>query len=66
MFVGIALLIIGLVALAIKLGYIQGSIWGWVWPLLLIAVGLSFMMRRSGGGWCCGGWRRHDGEEHKP
>ncbi|MBI4330490.1 MAG: hypothetical protein HY673_04335 [Chloroflexi bacterium] len=65
MIIGIALLVIGLVALAVKLDIIQGSIWGWVWPLLLILAGLMFLARRRRwGGWCCSSWREQD--ENKP
>ena len=63
MIFGIALVIIGLVALGVKLEIIQGSIWGWVWPLLLILAGLSFLLRRRNGRWlCCGpfSWRQKD------
>ncbi len=43
MFVGIVLVAIGGVALAIKLGLIQGSVWGFIWPILLIALGLAIL-----------------------
>jgi len=62
MFVGLILIVIGVVALLVKLDVVTGSIWGLTWPILLIILGLSwflkwpllFRRRRSGWGpWCC-------------
>ena len=58
MIAGIVLIIIGLIALAIKMGLLPGTIWGNLWPVLLIIIGLSFLLRRRRhGSWCCGPWR---------
>ena len=43
MFVGFVLIAVGILALLIKLGVISGSLWGYFWPVLLIALGLSFL-----------------------
>ncbi len=63
MIFGIALIIIGLVALGVKLDIIQGSVWGWVWPLLLIVAGLSFLFRRRRGWFWCGPYSWHDKDQ---
>ena len=46
MVMGLVLVIIGGVALAVRLGLIQGSIWGYVWPILLIALGVGILWPR--------------------
>jgi len=68
MFIGLVLLAIGVVALLAKLGVISGSVWGYFWPIVLIALGLSFLFgrfthrRRMWCGWC---WPPRD-DEGKP
>jgi len=42
--VGLVLIVVGGAALASRLGLIQGSIWGYVWPTLLIALGVLAML----------------------
>ena len=73
MFVGLILIVIGVVALLVRLGVVEGSIWGLTWPILLIILGLSwflkwpllFRRRRSGWGpWCCW-WGREEKEEEQ-
>ncbi len=61
MFIGVILIMIGLVALGLKTGVISGSLFGWIWPLFLILVGFWFLIRRGrGNGWCCGHWHAKD------
>lgn len=59
MIIGLVLLVIGIIALLIKLDVLSGSLWGYTWPVLLIILGLAFLWgRRSRGGWwrwCCRG-----------
>ncbi len=43
MFIGLVLLILGLLLLLNQLGYISGDIWDYFWPLALMALGLSFI-----------------------
>ncbi len=54
---GIAVL--GLVLLAHNLGYIHGNIWQLLWPVWLIFLGISFLLRAlkvgGGGPWSSGG-----------
>jgi len=71
MFVGLILIVIGVVALLVKLDVVTGSIWGLTWPILLIILGLSWFLkgplrrRRSGWGpWCCC-WGREEKEEEQ-
>jgi len=73
MFVGLILIVIGVVALLVKLDVVTGSIWSLTWPILLIILGLSwflkwpllFRRRRSGWGpWCgCSGREEKEGEQ---
>jgi hypothetical protein len=46
MFFGLVLLAIGVIWLLEKLGVLTGSIWGYVWPTVLIIIGLSFIFNR--------------------
>ncbi|MEW6456291.1 MAG: DUF5668 domain-containing protein [Acidobacteriota bacterium] len=52
MLAGIFLVIIGAVFLLQNLGYISGSAWKIIWPLILIALGLSILFRRRHFWWC--------------
>ena len=45
MFVGILLLALGILMLLDKLGYIYGSAWDYFFPVALIALGASFIMK---------------------
>ena len=51
MFIGLVLVAIGIIALLVKFGVLTGSIWSYVWPVILIVLGLGFLM----------GWRRRHG-----
>ena len=44
MFMGLALVLVGTIFLLEKLGIVSGSIWGYVWPCLIIALGLSIVL----------------------
>ncbi len=59
MFFGFILIAVGVIAILIKLGVLSGSMWGYIWPAVLIILGLSFLWgrrrRRSwmwGKPWC--------------
>lgn len=55
MIFGIIIIVVGVVFLLQNLGYITGSIWGIIWPLLIMAVGLKMVIKRKGGHyWCFG------------
>lgn len=66
MFIGLVVLAIGVVALLTKLDVLNGSVWGYFWPIVLIALGLSFIMgrftRRGHRMWC---WRCPPKDEQK-
>lgn len=53
MFFGLALVIVGVIFLLEKLGVVSGSIWGYVWPSLLILLGIYMLLgkRRWKKGW---------------
>lgn len=58
---GFLLVIIGAIFLFKNLGFILGSVWDIVWPVLLIVAGLNLIFRRSSGGLFWKepfGWRR--------
>lgn len=57
---GIVLIIIGIAFLLKNLGVISTGAWGFIWPALLVALGLWFLLRRRGGGFFLEeqvGWR---------
>ncbi len=65
MFIGLVLVAIGIIALLVKLDVLTGSIWSYVWPVILIILGLTFIFgRRRRGFWRCCGWP-HDEETKK-
>jgi hypothetical protein len=55
---GLILVAIGIIALLVKLDVITGSIWDYVWPSVLVIIGLSFFLGRFQrrrwwwAGWC--------------
>ena len=55
MIFGIALVVVGAVFLLQNLGYISASAWGIIWPVIIIAVGLSMICKKTGhcGCGCC-------------
>jgi hypothetical protein len=55
-FFGLILIAVGIFALLVALGVLDGSLWSYVWPSVLVALGLSIVFGR----WCRWGWhRRH-------
>ncbi len=64
MVISLILIAIGVIALLINLGVLSGSLWSYVWPIILIILGLAILLgRRSRRGW----WRywRGSGEDGK-
>lgn len=45
MFWGTILLLLGMLMLLDKIGIIRGDIWDFFWPLALIALGVSMMLK---------------------
>jgi len=66
MFIGLTLIVIGAIFLLQNLGYLTSDAWDVIWPLLLIILGLSMIIKRKRGWhgpWCwCSACR---GEEEK-
>lgn len=58
MLIGTILIVLGFTLLLQNLGLIPGGFWDMAWPLFLMAIGVSLVFRRHGGGhgpWCsCG------------
>jgi len=71
MILALILIIIGSAFLLESLGYISGSTWGFIWPTILIVLGLGMLMkkllRKKGHGFFWEerfGWReKREGEE---
>lgn len=47
MFLGLILLVTGIVFLLKNLGYISGVVWSIVWPSILIVIGLWILLKRE-------------------
>ena len=43
--IGLILVAIGVIALLMRSGLISGAMWGYVWPVILIILGVSFFIR---------------------
>jgi hypothetical protein len=46
MCIGIVLVVVGIIALLVSLGVITGSVWSYVWPAILIIIGLCILLRK--------------------
>jgi hypothetical protein len=59
MFFGLVLIAVGVFALLVNLGVLSGSLWSYVWPIILVILGLGFLWRRRywrtrrWRHWCC-------------
>jgi hypothetical protein len=54
---GLILIAVGIIAILVKADVLAGSIWDYVWPAVLVIIGLSFFFgrfhrRRWWSGWC--------------
>ena len=47
MLIGIFLICLGLLFLMDNLGFIQGKIWDYVWPVFFIVLGASLILKRA-------------------
>jgi hypothetical protein len=47
MFVGILLLTLGVLMILDKMGIIYGSVWDYLWPVALIALGVDFIFKHN-------------------
>lgn len=48
MWFGFGLVLIGVLLLLNNLGIIQGNAWGYVWPIIIIVIGFSILLKRRG------------------
>ena len=46
MILGLIFIIIGIVFLLQRLGYISEGVWGIIWPAILIVIGLGLILKR--------------------
>jgi len=66
MFLGLILLVIGVVYLLKNLGYISGAAWSIIWPAILIIFGLWILLRKREEGFFWEerfGWRKKEIKE---
>jgi hypothetical protein len=47
MWIGIFLVCVGVLVLLSNLGIIRGDVWEYIWPLLLISLGISLLSKHS-------------------
>ena len=66
MLFGVILVVIGILLLLEKMGIITGNFWDYLWPVVIIVIGLSFVTKKHGGNgcWSLGGSKKHD-KHHK-
>ena len=50
MFFSLILIVTGIVFLLKNLGYISGTVWSIIWPVILIVIGLGILLKRKGQG----------------
>jgi hypothetical protein len=67
---GLSILAVGVIALLVKLNVLNGSIWDYAWPAILIIIGLSFILGRfQRRRWFWGGppwmWNDRDKDKHE-
>ena len=63
MFLGLILLVIGIVYLVKNLGFISGAAWSIIWPIILVVIGLSIVLKRKNQGFFWEerfGWRKKE------
>lgn len=46
MFVGLVILALGVLFLLENLGVLNGDIWDYLWPLAIIALGISILVKK--------------------
>ncbi|MFA5126937.1 MAG: DUF5668 domain-containing protein [Patescibacteria group bacterium] len=71
MYFGYFLILLGILWLLQEMGVIMGSFWGFVWPILVIFLGLSIVANRKDGAcYCYWPWHKHhryyDHDKAKP
>ncbi len=68
MFLGLILIVIGLVFLLKNLGYISEPAWSIIWPVILIVIGLGTLLKRDEGfywkEWF--GWKKKELPSNQP
>jgi len=47
MFLGLAILLVGVLFLLKNLGYISSNVWEVIWPCLVVVLGLAMIFRRK-------------------
>lgn len=68
MFMGLIVLLIGLIFLLKNLGIITTGFWTIFWPVIVILIGINMLLGRRWWhwwGWPCGPWRFWDEEKHR-
>ena len=65
MFFGLVLIAVGIMALLVATGVLPGSAWSYIWPVILILLGLSILMGRSRRPYWYRMWGPPDDEDKK-
>jgi ABC-type glycerol-3-phosphate transport system permease component len=47
MFIGLIIIVIGLVLLMQNMGFVSSEIWNVIWPSIIILFGISLLMKRN-------------------
>ncbi|MFH1460992.1 MAG: DUF5668 domain-containing protein [Patescibacteria group bacterium] len=66
--IGFFLIILGVIFLLKNFGVISGSVWGILWPALLIVAGLGMILRRGRHGFFWEerfGWRKQEKKDEE-
>ena len=66
MLFGLILVIIGVLLLLQNMGLIGGNFWDYLWPIVIILIGLSFLKKKEGNGsWCNCFFHKKKKDKHK-
>lgn len=63
---GLIIIAVGIIALLVKLDVLNGSVWDYTWPAILVIIGLSFVLGRFRRRWFWGGFRPPWDDRDKP
>ncbi len=59
MYFGYFIVILGILSLLNVMGLISGGFWSYVWPILLIVLGLAILTNKKENSCCCWPWHKH-------
>ena len=65
MLFGLVLVIIGVLLLLQNIGLIEGNFWNYLWPIIIILLGISILSKKNRKGIDCFGWKMGGKNKHK-